>query len=142
MDGSDRQDDEAGMKLQFDWKGIDGEMERLAALGKDIDGAVDRAMLPAGEMLQQTMVENAAEETGNLKSQIAIEGPTTDGNLHEMKIGLIEGMADDETMRYGKAQELGTSSMPAHPFNRNTRDTKAGTARKMIKESLAAEGKV
>jgi hypothetical protein len=68
-----------------------------------------------------------------------IAGPFRDANFHYVLIGISQ-KADPETVRYGNAQEYGTSSMGAQPYIRPTLDSDMSKARKAMRNTFEEIG--
>ena len=96
-----------GIKTKLTTKGMEKALEALAASGRNIDEIVKRALPAGGQVFVDGMRSRAPEDTGNLKSKIKMSEPEQDGNYIWIEVGLVD--ADDETARYGNAQEYGWS---------------------------------
>ena len=129
-------------QTNFDVKGFEDYLERVELAGQDIDDSVDKALLAGGEVIQDEMLVNVPFFTGNLAKHIQIKGPLRDGNYHSVEVGVIHDAAftDDETARYGNAQEYGSVKNSAHPYIRPGIDHSKSKVRKTMKESITRDG--
>lgn len=121
-------------------KGLEDQLEQVAAAGRDVDAAAQAALQAGGEVLLDGMMRRAPEATGNLKRHIVMDGPHQDGNYHYVVVGVVG--ADAETARYGNAQEYGTKSMPAHSYIRTTMDGDKARARAAMRAALKEAGTI
>ena len=119
-------------------------MEKLVGAGQNIDDSVDKALMAGAPLIQDEMLARVPFSTGNLAEHIAIKGPERDGNFHSVEVGIIHDInfTDEDTARYGNAQEYGTSTMEAQPFIRPGMDNGKGKANKAMKESLMKDGAI
>jgi HK97 gp10 family phage protein len=131
------------MKCKFKQPNFRKYLEAIQETGKDIDAAVDQAMLAGGPILLEEMKKNAPIDTHNLQEHVRMIGPTVQGNIHTMEIGIIGNatLTDADTMRYAMAQEFGTASMPAHSFIRASQVTHSKKMYAAIRKSLRISGK-
>lgn len=120
------------IKTRLVTKGFDEYLERLKNAGKDIDSAVDAALVAGGDILAAGMHDRVAKDTGNLNEHIGATEPQQDGNMHYIEVGVLG--ADAETARYANVQEFGSSSMPAHPYIRPTLDEDMSKARSVMRK--------
>jgi len=129
-------------KAKLDLKGFEAYLEAIAQAGKDVDASASKALLAGAQPVQAEMQALAPELSGNLKEHIQIDGPYQEGNYHYIDVGLIgkRSMTDADTMRYGLAQEYGTSSMEAHPYIRPGKDRARAKSRAAMRESLEEDG--
>lgn len=118
-------------KATLTTKGMSEALDALAQAGTDIDALVDRMLTAGATVLLDGMRRRVPKDTGNLERKLGIDGPNMDGNAHYITVGMDKGI-DDETARYGNAQEYGTSSMAAQPYIRPTIDADLGAARKAM----------
>jgi len=135
-------------RAHWSMKGMEQYLEEIAQAGIDIDEAADRALMAGAaplhsEMLQLVPIGDPAEgdpHPGNLKQHIVIEGPLRDGNVHYVRVGVVN--ADADTLEYGVVQELGSPSKHIRPqsYIRAAIDHKKSATRKAIRESLKSEG--
>jgi HK97 gp10 family phage protein len=125
-------------------EGVKESLEAIEKAGKDIDDAVDVALLASAKVFQAEMIRLAPERTGNLKRHIQIKGPIRDGNYHFVEVGVIHDIAytDAETARYANVQEYGSADTPAHPYIRPAIDTKKREARAELIRVLKETGSV
>lgn len=130
-----------GIKTKLTTKGMEKALEALAASGRNIDEIVKRALPAGGQVFVDGMRSRAPEDTGNLKSKIKMSEPEQDGNYIWIEVGLVD--ADDETARYGNAQEYGWSdrqgAKAGHPYIRPTVDHDKSRARKAMIEVVKQE---
>jgi len=110
------------VRSNFSLTGMSEWLEKIGQTGKNVDESAAKAVMAGAEVAKAGMIGRAPELTGKLKAHIKIKGPTQEGNEVSVLVGVIHDRAytDDETARYGMAQEFGTSSMPAHPYIRPT----------------------
>jgi HK97 gp10 family phage protein len=129
-------------KARLDLKGFEAYLEAIAQAGKDVDASASKALLAGAKPMQAEMEALAPEDKGNLKAHIQIDGPYQDGNYHYIEVGLIgkSSLTDADTMRYGLAQEYGTSSMQAHPYIRPGKDRARAKVRAEMRKSLEEDG--
>lgn len=120
--------------------GLANYLEDLAAAGRDVDAAAQRALAKGADEILPEMKTLVPKDTHNLEEHLSIEGPHQEGNFSYVDIGIIT--ADEETAIYGNVQEYGSSSVAAQPYIRPA--LKSGKARAMraMKESLKSEGLV
>lgn len=124
-------------RVKISTKGLMESLEALSQLGRDLDAVAGEALLAGGEVLKDGMKRRVPKDTHNLEDHIIIDGPHQDGNLHYIEVGVIG--ADEDTARYGNAQEYGTSSMPAQPYIRPTVDEDKGKVSKAMKKVMTEE---
>lgn len=129
-------------KATINTKGMEGLLEDIQRAGLNVDAAADRALLAGAQVAQAGMKRRAPKDTHNLEEHVKIKGPITNGTKHSIDVGLIhdKSYTDEETARYGNAQEYGTSSMPAQPFIRPTMDEDRAKISKAMEASLKVEG--
>lgn len=129
-------------KAKLDLKGFEAYLEAIAQAGKDVDAAASKALLAGAQPVKAAMQDLAPKDKGNLEAHIQIDGPYQEGNYHYIDVGLIgkSSMTDADTMRYGLAQEFGTSSMQAHPYIRPGKDRGRAKSRSAMKKSLEEDG--
>lgn len=121
-------------KATISTKGMEKFLEEVAAAGKDVDAAADRALRAAGGVLKGGMRRRAPKDTRNLERHIDFEGPSAEGQYRSIRVGVVG--ADAETERYGQAQEFGTASMPAQPYVRPTVDEDRKLVNAAIKKAF------
>lgn len=130
-------------------KGFEEYLEKIAQAGKDIDTAVDAALLVGAEIIQKEMQDRTPvgqapkdPHPGNLRAHIKIKGPAQDGNYHVVEVGLIhdEAYTDAETTRYGNANEYGTARMPARSFIRSGINYSKIRVRSAMRKELERRG--
>lgn len=126
------------IKSHFSTKGLEEYLEKIGRAGEKIGEVVDRALEAGGQVLVDGMLRRAPEETGNLKENIKMIGPETEGFVHFIEVGLHSG-TDAETARYANVQEYGSADTPAHPYIRPTMDEDMGKARKAMRDVFKAE---
>lgn len=130
-----------GIKTKLTTKGLAERLERIAASGRNVDAAVKKALPVGGQVLVEGMRARAPEDTGNLKSKITATEPVQDGNFIYIEVGLVD--ADDDTARYGNAQEYGWAdrqgAKAGQPYVRPTLDHDSGKARKAMVDVLKGE---
>lgn len=128
-------------RAKLDTKGFEEYFERLAKAGKDIDKTAKAMLVAGGDVLLDGMQRRVPKDTHNLEKILERTEPQQDGNYIFVEVGLSK-KADADTVRYGTAQEYGTSSMPAQPYVRPTIDSDMGKARKAMKKVLEETGLV
>jgi HK97 gp10 family phage protein len=130
------------MTLTLNYKTWEKYLAVIEEAGKDIDTAVDKALLAGAQVIQEEMISLAPVKTGNLRDHIKIKGPIADGNYHYCEVGIIHDISftDAETARYANSQEYGTSKMAAHPYIRPGIDNAKKAARKAMRDSLKKDG--
>lgn len=122
-------------------KGLEEYLETLAAAGADVDLSADRALAAGADVALAGMQRKVPRDTQNLASKLSAGTPQADGNFHSVKIGLGPEV-DADTVRYGNAQEYGTSEMAAQPYIRPTMDGDKSKIRAAMRESLEQDGKL
>lgn len=127
-------------RAKISTKGFEEYLEKLAAAGQDVDQSIHKALDAGADVAIEGMRRRVPKDTGNLENHIGKTEVKQDGNYSFIEVGVLN--ADDETARYGNAQEYGTSSMPAQPYIRPTMKEDAGKIRKAMRESLAEDGVV
>ena len=125
-------------KATLEVKGLESLMENIMRAGADIDAAAQRALAKGAEILQSEMDALVPVDTGNLKSNITIDGPFQDGNFSYVQVGVVH--ADAETAIYGNVIEYGSGHVKAQSYIRAAIDRKASAAMSAIRASLKAEG--
>lgn len=131
-------------QTNFKTSGFEEYLERVIQAGQDIDASADKALSAGGEVIQNEMLVNVPILSGNLADHIQIKGPEQDGNYHSVEVGVIhdKNFTDEETARYGNAQEYGSVKNEAHPFIRPGIANSKTKARKAMKESLIEDGAI
>ena len=125
-------------RAKISTKGFEEYLEKLAAAGQDVDKSIHKALDAGADVAIEGMRRRVPKDTGNLENHINKTEVKQNGNYSFIEVGVLS--ADDETARYGNAQEYGTSSMPAQPYIRPTMKEDAGKIRKAMKESLSEDG--
>ena len=125
-------------KATLEVKGLEALMENILRAGVDIDAASQRALAKGAEILQSEMDALVPVDTGNLKSNITIDGPFQDGNFSYVQVGVVH--ADAETAIYGNVIEYGSRNRPARSYIRAAIESKRAAAMSAIRASLKAEG--
>jgi HK97 gp10 family phage protein len=118
-------------------KGFEEYLEKLAEAGKNVDERVARALRAGAEVARDGMVKRVRKDTHNLEEHIGVTEVRQDGNYVFVQIGVLD--ADDETARYGNAQEYGTSSMAAQSYIRATMDEDAAKIKRAMKDEFEGE---
>lgn len=124
------------IKSRITTKGFEEYLEKLARAGRDIDHVSDQALQAGGEILLNGMQTRVPKLTHNLESDLGVDGPHSDGNLHYIDVGLVH--ADADTARYGNVQEFGSATTAAQPYIRPTLDGDMTKARAEMKKILVA----
>jgi HK97 gp10 family phage protein len=127
------------VRSRLETKGFAEYLEKLAAAGQDIDAVSDEALAAGGEVLLDGMQRRVPKDTHNLEHHLTVDGPHQDGNFHYVLVG-IDKRADADTVRYGNAQEYGTSSMGAQSYIRPTLDSDMGRARAAMRQVFEEKG--
>ncbi|MBP7212737.1 MAG: HK97 gp10 family phage protein [Anaerolineaceae bacterium] len=123
-------------------EGLKQMMDELAKLEASELDAVAVEMLDAGaEVALDGMQRRVPVKTGKLKGHLK-KGPVQqDGNRSVVEIGILD--APGEVVRYGTAQEYGTSSVPAQSYMRETmkldRAKIYAAMRKVLKARIGAK---
>lgn len=125
---------------RLEFSGLKTYLEDLAAAGKDVDAAAQRALSKGADEILPVMQALVPKDTHNLEGHLSIEGPHQEGNFSYVDIGIIT--ADKETAIYGNVQEYGSSSVAAQPYIRPALKSKRAAAMRAMKESLKSEGLV
>ena len=125
-------------RFNIDMQGIDAYLKKLTDASENVDESAINAVLAGGEVAKDGMQMRVAKDTHNLEKHIVVGEVKRDGNFTSVDVGVLH--ADEETSRYGNAQEYGTSSMPAQPYIRPTQKEDAGKIKKTMKESLIEDG--
>jgi HK97 gp10 family phage protein len=118
-------------------KGFEDYLEKLAAAGRNVDNAVDRALEAAAPIALAGMIRRAPKKTGHLASHLFASPVRFSGNFRFVKIGLD---VHDLTALYGIYEEYGSpkSGRVAHPFIRpamiEARRSMVATLRKSLEE--------
>lgn len=107
------------MKGTLSTKGLEKWLSALVEAGGNADVAAEEALAAGGDVAAAGMRERVAKDTHNLEEHIEASAPQANGNYHIVYIGVRQG-SDADTVRYGNAQEFGSSSMAAHPYIRPT----------------------
>lgn len=103
------------------------EVERLGQAGSRIE---NRALKEAGEVVRETIKQEAPVRTGTLKKSIEVSGvKTKDGSKH-VEVG------PDKDGWYGRFVEFGTVKMKANPFMSRGYETSKEKAMAVIKQEL------
>lgn len=100
-------------------EGLQRMMEELARLeGTELDATAAEILEAGADVALAGMERRAPVKTGKLKGHLK-KGPVQqDGNRSVVEIGILD--APGEVVRYGTAQEYGTSSVPAQSYMRET----------------------
>lgn len=126
-------------RAKLNLKGFEEYLERLAKLNEDIDAIADEALVAGGQVIVDEMLALApVGETGNLKQHIKMTPPEGDGSRRWIKVGIYD--VNRETEMYFFYQEMGTSSMVAHPYIRPAFDTRMNAARAAMLKVFKARG--
>ena len=125
-------------RAKISTKGFEEYLEKLASIGADVDESIQRALIAGAEVAVEGMRRRVPKDTHNLEKHIQATEVKQNGNFSFVEIGVLN--ADDETARYGNAQEYGTSSMPAQPYIRPTIAEDREKIRRAMKESLIEDG--
>ena len=120
-------------------KGFAEFLEKIVESGQDVDQAAQDALTAGGEVALNGMQRRVPKDEHNLEKNLSLSEPQQDGNYSFIEVGLLRDV-DAETVRYGNAQEYGSSSMAAQPYIRPTMAEDAGKIRKAMKESLIESG--
>ncbi len=125
-------------KTRISTSGLAEHIQRLVDQQKDVDAVVAEGLAEAAEILKTEMVKLAPVKTGNLRDHIRIAGPTKEGNVTYIEVGVIHSkkLTDATTARYANAQEYGTSSMAAQPYVRPGTSKAKNKARKALLKHL------
>ncbi len=100
-------------------EGLQQMMEELARLGSSELNETAVEMLEAGaDVSLAGMQRRVPVKTGKLKGHLKRGAVQQDGNRSVVEIGILD--APGEVVRYGTAQEYGTSSVPAQSYMRET----------------------
>jgi len=127
-------------RVKVSTKGFEEYLEKLAAAGRDVDKDIHKALNAGADVAVDGMRRRVRKDTHNLEQHIDKTEVRQDGNYSFVEVGVLH--ADEDTSRYGNAQEYGTSSMPAQPYIRPTMNEDAGKIKKAMKESLIEDGVV
>lgn len=92
-------------KTRLDTRGLGDYLEDIVKAGQDINAACDEALVAGGTVMLEGMQQRVPKDTHNLEHNLVMSDPVRNGTTHFISIGLLH--ADDDTMRYGLAQEYG-----------------------------------
>ncbi|MBI5951902.1 MAG: HK97 gp10 family phage protein [Chloroflexi bacterium] len=133
-------------QARFDTKGLSAYLEAIQKAGLDIDLAAADALMDGGEILQTEMRALVPIDEGDLMNHIQIKGPTREGNVTTIEVGVIHDLAftDADTAKKGNAQEYGWISggkfHKGKSYIRAAIEVKKSAVMKAIRESLKARG--
>ena len=129
-------------RASFDLKGMNKYLEDIQKAGVDIDLAAAGALMEGAEPLHVEMKDLVPFDTGDLSSHIQIKGPTREGNITFIEVGVIN--ADANTAKKGNAQEYGWISggkfHKGKSYIRAAIASKKSAVMKAIRESLKRQG--
>lgn len=123
-----------GVKATLNMKAFEDYLERIAAMGNDLNAAVDQALMAGAEVALAGMRARVPVDSGNLSGNLRSSGVKAEGNYRFIEVGLVG--ANAETTRYGVVQEYGSSSVKAHPYIRPTMDEDKGRIRAAMRNQL------
>ncbi|MBB4123288.1 HK97-gp10 family putative phage morphogenesis protein [Martelella radicis] len=103
--------------------GISRLKRRLNAIPKDVREAIVPDLMKSGNELASTMKSLAPEDSGDLKSSIAVTGPgqqtppySQPGGASMVPENAVAVTVGNEDVRYPHLVEYGTKAAPAQPF--------------------------
>ncbi|EGQ26714.1 HK97 family phage protein [Sporosarcina newyorkensis 2681] len=114
--------------------GMDQLLAELETLGKAGSRIENSALKEAGDIVKNSIVNEAPVRSGKLKGGITVSRVKTKGGVKQVEVG------PDKDGWYGKFVEFGTAKMKANPFMargyENSKEEAMSTIEKSIKDGL------
>jgi HK97 gp10 family phage protein len=121
-------------RFSLDLTGFDEFLEKLQAIGENVDAAAGQALEAGAAVAVAGMRARVAVDTGNLQEHIKAGPVELSGNTSTIEVGIIS--ADGKTVRYAMVQEYGSASVTAHPYIRPTMGQDKGKIRAAMRAEL------
>lgn len=124
----------------FQAGGLEEYLQRIQAVGKNLDAAVKAAVFESSEIIYDSMLAGAWPHirTGAVSDAITVDQPMQNGNYIFSGIG-IDTDEHPEAI-HAVFQEYGAPNFPADPFIRPAFDNNKGKVKKKQREVLIREG--
>ena len=110
--------------------GMQELLNRLENLERKGQSKENKAVKKASEVLQQEIIKNAPEDTGNLKENIDVSKIKIKNETKYVEVG-----TENEGF-YAKFLEFGTTKMDADPFMSRSFETKKNEIQDTIKKEI------